>query len=291
MACKIRQENNIKGICIKNQTLKLLQYADDTNGILQDLSSAKCFLLTIKEFGQYSGLLLNAKTECLWIGSNRDNKTKPLGILWPDHPLRILGIYVSYDEDACYKCNFESRLNKAKQIINMWSMRNLTMYGRKQIIKTFIVSQFMYVCSVLATPKDFVKKVTKMIFKFVWKAKTERLKRAILIKDYTCGGLEIPDFDTMIKTARLKWVEKLDNGNNQTWKWILNAYLSKLNIDMDILLYSSYSLNMLNSLGISRKSIPPFYYELLQLWSVNGETTTANRSTFIWYKQRTVHKK
>lgn len=64
MACKIRQENKIKGIDITNQTLKLLQYADDTNGILQDLNSTKYFLQTIKEFGQYSGLLLNAtKTE------------------------------------------------------------------------------------------------------------------------------------------------------------------------------------------------------------------------------------
>ncbi len=78
----------------------------------------------------------------------------------------------------------------------MWSMRNLTMYGRKQIIKTFIVSQFMYVCSVLTTPKEFVKQVTKMIFKFVWRAKTERLKRATFIKQFTCGGLEIPDFAT-----------------------------------------------------------------------------------------------
>ena len=127
----------------------MMQMRQKTNAILHDQKSAKCFLSTVKSFGQFSGLLLNAsKTEGMWIGSNKDNKTKPLGILWPDLPLRILGIYVSYDEDACYKCNFESKLKKAKQIINMWSMRKLTMYGRAQIIKSYIISQFMFVCSV-----------------------------------------------------------------------------------------------------------------------------------------------
>jgi hypothetical protein len=84
MANKVRPEQDIEGLLIKDCETKLLQYADDTSGLVNNLKSAKVFLQTVKEFGLYSGLNLNVeKTESLWLGSNRFNKTKPLGILWP----------------------------------------------------------------------------------------------------------------------------------------------------------------------------------------------------------------
>ena len=89
------------------------------------------------------------------MGKYRHNTSKPLNILWPDRPLRIEGIYLSYYEKACYKLNFESKINKAKHLTNLWSMRNLTLYGRAQMIKTFILSQFLFVRSVIAAPGRF----------------------------------------------------------------------------------------------------------------------------------------
>ena len=83
----IRQNENIKGIKLKHSEIKILQYADDTCGILQDIKSAKHFLKTIEEFGEYSGLKLNKeKTEGIWIGANRNKKSEPLGISWPKNP-------------------------------------------------------------------------------------------------------------------------------------------------------------------------------------------------------------
>ena len=98
MACKIRQEDNIKGVHIEDETVKVLQYADDTNGILQDKGFAKQFLDTVQEYGLYSGLRLNTtKTEGMWLWKYRHNTSKPLNILWPDRPLRILRLkYIEY---------------------------------------------------------------------------------------------------------------------------------------------------------------------------------------------------
>lgn len=283
MACKIKQDEAIEGIAINGQIVKLLQYADDTNGILRNQKSAKHFLKTIKTFGEFSGLCLNAtKTEGLWLGSNAASNSKPLNILWPDRPIRILGIYVSYDKEACHKCNFESRLEKAKQIINLWSMRNLTMYGRAQILKTYIISQSMYVCSVIHTPKTFIKEISKLIFKFVWKNRRERLQRTVLISEYEYGGLRIPDFETMLNSVRLKWIKKLVKNDNQLWKSILNMYLSELNVDINTLLYSNFSMRSLN---IKKRSIPQFYYEIIDLWSGIGNTTNIDKSNFMWYNK------
>ena len=66
LACKIRQNKDIKGVCVNNTEAKLLQYADDTSGILRDIESAKAFLDETKEFGMFSGLVMNKdKTEAM----------------------------------------------------------------------------------------------------------------------------------------------------------------------------------------------------------------------------------
>lgn len=146
----VRQNDNVRGIKLNNNDIKILQYADDTVGILQDLNSAKHFLKTVEDFGIFSGLKLNKdKTEGLWIGSNKNEQSQPLGISWPKDPIKILGIYMSYDEQKNNELNFENKIKKCKQVINIWHMRNLTLIGRIQIIKTFIMSQFSYVTSVI----------------------------------------------------------------------------------------------------------------------------------------------
>ena len=79
MACKIRQDDKIKRIRIEDETVKVLQYADDTNGILQDKGSARHFLDTVQEYGLYSGLCLSTtNTEGIWLGKHRYNTSKPL---------------------------------------------------------------------------------------------------------------------------------------------------------------------------------------------------------------------
>jgi len=51
LASSIRQNRDIEGLEIGNTPIKLLQYADDTSGILNDLRSAKQFLETVEVFG------------------------------------------------------------------------------------------------------------------------------------------------------------------------------------------------------------------------------------------------
>ena len=107
-----------------NQMIKLLQYADDTLGIVQDEMSAKHFLQVIIDFGHISGLTLNmTKTEAVWLGVNRNRTDKPLNIRWPALPIKVLGVYFGYDRELCEKRNFGDKIDKAKQIIKMSSFK------------------------------------------------------------------------------------------------------------------------------------------------------------------------
>ena len=100
-----------------NQVIKLLQYANDSLGIVQDEISGIHFLQVDIDFGHISGLTLNMpKTEAVWLGVNRNETDKPLNIRWPALPIKVLGVYFGYDRESCEK------IDKAKQIINMWDL-------------------------------------------------------------------------------------------------------------------------------------------------------------------------
>ena len=95
LAIAIRQNSMIKGITIDKKETKLLQYADDTTAVLSDINSAQTLFRLLDNFKKLSGLEVNpTKTEGMWIGSSRENKTKPFGIKWPNEPIKALGVYL-----------------------------------------------------------------------------------------------------------------------------------------------------------------------------------------------------
>ena len=150
LASKVRNNNEIEGLTIENEELKIMQFADDTNGIVANLKSAKTFISVVQEFGLFSGLYMNKdKCEAIWLGKDRNNKSKPLGIAWPEKPMKVLGIYISYDDKENEFKNTQEKLLKIKSIINSWKKRNLTMLGRIQILKSYILSSFQYLISMV----------------------------------------------------------------------------------------------------------------------------------------------
>jgi hypothetical protein len=236
----------------------------------------------VEVFGTFSGLKLNKdKTEAMWLGSNRNCKYKPLGIKWPDGPLKMLGIYLSYDQDVCKQKNFKDKLLKMKSIINMWRGRNLTMIGRAQIIKTFIISQLLFVSSALDVPDDIIKEVDNMIFQFIWNGKKAKIRRSILKKNIAEGGLKIPDFETMVNTSRIKWVSRLFAESETLWSVFLSIYLNKSGIHLNPLLFANYNIK---SLKIKPGTLPNFYQKMLKIWSEVGDNTH-DKHTFLWYNK------
>jgi len=80
------RNDNIKGITVDGQEIKLSLYADDTTLILDgSRASFKNSLQVLESFSLISGLRLNyEKTEVLWIGANVGSEEK----LCPEHDLK-----------------------------------------------------------------------------------------------------------------------------------------------------------------------------------------------------------
>ena len=116
---------------------KLSQYADDTTAIVSDKNSAKRFLDILHKFEKASGLKVNKdKTEALWIGSERNDISKPLGLNWQNQTLKILCMYIGYDIKKIRELNWEKRIDALKITLDMWNGRNLTISGRFFLAKS-----------------------------------------------------------------------------------------------------------------------------------------------------------
>ena len=258
LAIAVRQNKAITGITIGKDETKLLQYADDTTAVLADVNSARILFKLLDDFKKLSGLAINpSKTEGLWIGSSRGNKTKPFGIKWPNEPIKALGVYYSYDPKLLLEKNFIEKLDTIKKLINIWSSRGLSLYGKVTIIKLLIIPKFVYVASLLPTPKEVIKQLNQLLFKFLWKG-VDKVTRLSAINEYENGGLKMIDFETMVKSLRLAWLKRIFRENDGAWKSYIRQILKQSG--GFFLFRCNYDV----------KDIPirsQFYTELLQWWS------------------------
>ena len=101
-----------------------------------------------------------SKCEGLWLGQDkyRQKNCTLFGIRWPDQ-IRCLGIYVGYSADKNIQMNWNCKIDKVENILESWSKRELSLFGRIQIIKTFALSQFVLSACLLAVPLDMIKRI------------------------------------------------------------------------------------------------------------------------------------
>ena len=257
LALANRQDPEIIGIKIGGDETKLLQYADDTTAVLSDIDSAQALFNLLKVFKNLSGLVINSsKTEGMWIGSSRDKTSKPFGVKWPDEPIKALGVYYSFDIKLARK-KFIERLDSVKKLINIWSSRGLSIYGKVTVIKSLIIPAFVYISLLLPVPKEIVKELNQMIFKFLWKG-IDKVTRLSTINEYENGGLKMIDLESMIKSLRLAWLKRIFQCNNGAWRSFLRFLLEPFG--GLFLFHCNYDIKKIH---ISSK----FYSELLQWWS------------------------
>ena len=169
--------------------------------MLNDNSLLKFFGL-LKSFGECSGLKINHdKSEIMLLGdyahsSLNHSLFKGVKI---KASVKILGIHFTYDYRIRQKMNFDELINSIKDKFKIWRWRDLTIIGRIQVVKTFIIPIFFYRGSMICLDKNFVNEANKIIFNFIWKGK-DKIKRLALISNIEDGGLKVLHLDSIIKT-------------------------------------------------------------------------------------------
>ena len=78
---------------------------------------------------------------------------KLLGMKWPK-AMRCLGIFVRHDKERNENLNWLDKIDKIHQLILSWSKRDLSIYGKVQIINSFAVAQLVNVASLVSIPSE-----------------------------------------------------------------------------------------------------------------------------------------
>ena len=182
--------------------------------------------------------------------------------------MKILGIYYTYNSRLKNELNFDAILKSLKKTLNNWQWRNLTVFGKIQIIKTFAMPKLLFRASLLTFDKEFIKKLNTVLFNFLWKGK-DKIKRLALISDYSDGGLKMPRLESTIKTQRIMCLKKFIENYHSPWKLILSNHLK--NYGDKFLLHCNYDVADLP------KSLPKFYRECFEAWVTVNEKQPNSR--------------
>jgi hypothetical protein len=274
---RIREENAIDGIRFCNEEIKVLNYADDTTAVLSTIDDAKRLLKLCKEFSAIAGLKINnTKSEGMWIGKDKNHTDKPLGIKWPGK-LKVLGVFVSYDTDVVNE-NFRIKLAKLKTNLNMWKRRKLTIGGKIMVVKTFGISQMLYLSAVLKTPEWVLKEMENVVYEFLWSGRQHKVKTKMVIQEYKDGGFKMCDFVSMDKIQKLKWIRRFKDDHNSPWKTVFRSLMKT--IDVDTFVLSPFHKNEIPKVSEFWQDVLSILYEIRKPPSVEELY-----NEMIWYNR------
>lgn len=163
LSALIRKNDNIKGVKMGQEEIKIAHFADDMTVMLADEASLTELLRVLKEFETWSGLKVNkSKTKIVSPEKLEGGLASIEGIEITDK-VKVLGIWIGIQntEDFCYKWNYEHILLKIRQTCDKWQQRSLSIKGKITVINSLLVSLLQYPLSIIHTPERVYKEYQK----------------------------------------------------------------------------------------------------------------------------------
>ena len=225
----IRECGDIKGIKVHGVESKSSQYADDTTLMVEeDLQSIIKIIQVLKWFKTISGLDINReKTKLVKIGASRDSSISwqgKFGFNWTT-TFEILGI--NYDitkMGEITELNINRKMGEIRKLIRIWSMRNLTPYGKVSIIKSLLMSKITHMLLSLPSPNaTCLKELNDTFAKFLWSGKPSKWNRDILESEIHLGGLKLHNIALFDKTLKLSWLRRFLKSKSK-WTIFPNSF-------------------------------------------------------------------
>ncbi len=181
MASHIRNNSNIIGITIFEETKKITLFADDT--ILfskHDRNSLEEIFQTLEEFGQLSGYTLNySKTQLIPLGALRTSPEKitVTDLEWyMEGKFESLGIDLTIQSKNLVKENYPKLLPKIKNTLAYWTSKGLSLFGKSLVVKSLALSRLVYKSSMLLSlSQKFYKELDHIIYQFLWDSKKDKI--------------------------------------------------------------------------------------------------------------------
>ena len=265
---QIRSNKNIRGLKTFDYEIKLTSFADDVTCFLRDLTSIEHLLSLLRYSHQFTSrkIKIKKKSEVCGIGSKKGVLRAFSDLSSVDienDTVKILGFHHSYNKQLADERNFSNMVTDIHNVLNLWTMRGISLIGKILIFKTLGISKLQYIASMAQVPDKIIQQLKSIQKKFLWKSNTPKIKHSTLIGDYKDGGLKNVDIETKLKALKLTWVRQLCDDNHHPWKIIPLHYLTLPN--RDLILHRNFACNQ--HIIAKLNFLPAFYKDLLSHWS------------------------
>ena len=174
--------------------------------------------------------------------------------------------------------NIDTKLREISSTFNLWKTRGLTLGGRICLTKVFGIPKLNLILQVLSIPEECIKRIEQILYNFVWKGKTDKVKRKVLISNYDKGGLKMLDIRSIIKKFQLCWIQRYFQPNESNWKNIFDEYLRPFG-GLGLLVHCNYDLEEI------KKETNSFLTAVLETWKHFYCKFQKPSQNFIWNNQ------
>ena len=171
----INKNNSVIGIHIQNKTkeIKNCQYANDSNLFFKNQASVINVLKFFKDLNKATITTINLeKTTVLPINTNITihikNNAPKITVKEQYETIKILGHTFNENLKYAYETDLEDVLEKMENHINKLSPRALSLYGKKILLNTLIMSKTLYLSNVFPLDAKTTLKIHKKIFRYLW---------------------------------------------------------------------------------------------------------------------------
>ena len=204
---------------------KTFAYADDVTCLMRrNLASLKSLFNEYERLTRRSGLELNAdKTEIMKLNHRNlmPNEDFAVDYLETTHlikckpEVKINGIIFHSSEAVMRNANVEAVVARADRHFKMWTRRGLSTLGKVLIVKTFGISQAIFLMQSMVLKECDIKRINAVLYKFIWNRHyqaskaPERIKREIMNKPVKFGGLGMLDIARLDDSLKLRALGRL----------------------------------------------------------------------------------
>ena len=98
--------------------------------------------------------------------------------------------------------NFDEKIEKLKSKLNIWSSRDMTIFGRACIVNTIGLSQFLYLATVIDFSEEKIKTINQLVSKFIWRGRKPKVKKKTLINGISEGGIALTDLNSKVRALQ-----------------------------------------------------------------------------------------
>ena len=263
----IKKTPRIKPLYLPNdQKIKLLGYADDSNVFISRETDLNVLYMIINKFCIATGAQINTqKTKIMGFGKWSTKTTWSANWLVSENTsLKCLGISLYKDWESTARENWLLIENKVQKHINCITSRQLTIFQKSLYVNSCILSKIIYISHIIPVDKVIAKRLTKLIFNYIWNGNYDPIKRDFLYLPKEEGGIGIVNIvnkcnSTFVKSF-LKMYAEDDNFFKLLWYYCdsrLNSIMPKSvnNICFVMPLYYTHTINICRSV-MNHKSFP-----------------------------------